>query len=208
MGVLLREMVAMTIDELKSVLHDIISKYFQDTQIVWAEQLKLVKPSLPFILLKLRNLRFTQHTINVVKNGVPCAYQPSQTMLELQLFTRGGTVTIEDEDGESVVSVNTALNDIMDLTKYLTSEYADELYEKYDICIRAEGEAQDVSEVVDTNYEYRAFQEYIIDFQQTCNGRAGISRKDWSPTASGGGTKELAESEIGEITKVSIENKT
>lgn len=198
----------MTIDELRLALVDIIEEYFPDTQIVWSEQQKLVKPSGTFIRLKLRNLGFTQHSINVVENDAPCAYKPSQTRLEVQLFTHGGKMSVKEDGEEYEVSVNTALNDIMDLTNYLTSEYADALYEKYDISIRADGDAQDVSEVVDTNYEYRALQEYIVDFMQTCNGRAGISRDNWTPTASGGGTKELAESEIEEIADVSLDMKT
>lgn len=198
----------MTIDELRNAIYEVISTYFRDALVIWSEQRKAVKPSGTFITLKLRNLGFTQHSINVVENDAPCAYKPSKTTLEVQLFTHGGKMTFEEDGEEYEASVNTALNDIMDLTNYLTSDYADALYEKYDICIQAEGDAQDASDVVDTNYEYRAFQEYIVDFQQTCNGRAGISRDDWEPTASGGGTKELAESEIGEIADVSLDMKT
>lgn len=195
----------MTIEEVKDALVEIISTYFPTTQIVWAEQRKLVKPSGTFIQLKLRNLGASLHSIKETENDVLCGYKPSKTMLEVQLFTRGATKTFV-EDGEKVkVSVNTALNDIMELTNFLTSEYADTFYEKYDICVRPEGEAQDVSGLVDTSYEYRAMQEYGVEFVQTVQGYAGISRDNWQPTASGGGTEELANSEIPELDAGSIE---
>lgn len=195
----------MTIEEVKDALVEIISTYFPTTQIVWAEQRKLVKPSGTFIQLKLRNLGASLHSIKETENVVLCGYKPSKTMLEVQLFTRGATKTFV-EGGEKVkVSVNTALNDIMELTNFLTSEYADAFYEKYDICVRQEGEAQDVSGLVDTSYEYRAMQEYVVEFVQTVQGYAGISRDNWQPTASGGGTEELANSEIPELDAGSIE---
>ena len=195
----------MTIEEVKKALVEIIATYFPTTQIVWAEQRKLVKPSGTFIQLKLRNLGASLHSIKEVDNDVLCGYKPSKTMLEVQLFTKGAIQTFV-EDGEEVkVSVKTALNDIMELTNFLTSEYADAFYEKYDIAVIPEGDAQDASGLVDTAYEYRAMQEYVVEFTQTVQGFAGISREDWHPTASGGGTEELAKSEIPELDAGSIE---
>lgn len=183
----------MTITELHKVLHEIIAEYFPNTPVIWAEQRKLVKPSGTFITLKLRNLTATQHSIKVTENDVPMSYKPFKMMLELQLFTHGGEETLT-VDGETVtISVNTALNDIADLTNFLTSEYADAFYTKHDISLRPEGEAKDVTGLVDTVYEYRAMQEYIVEFTQSLNGRAGITRENWKPTASGGGTERLAE---------------
>ena len=48
-------------------------------------------------------------------------------------------------------------------------------------------------------------QEYVVEFVQTVQGYAGISRDDWKPTASGGGTEELENSEIPELDAGSIE---
>lgn len=195
----------MTIEEVKDALVEIISTYFPMIDIVWAEQRKLVKPSGTFIQLKLRNLGASLHSIKEMENDVLCGYKPSKMMLEAQLFTRGATDTLDVGGKEVKISVNTALNDIMELTNFLTSDYADAFYEKYDICVRPEGEAQDVSGLVDTSYEYRAMQEYVVEFVQTVQGYAGISRDGWQPTASGGGTEELANSEIPELDAGSIE---
>lgn len=194
----------MTINELRTALYDIISEYFPNTQILWSEQRELVKPSKDFILLKLRNYSRPKHLINQTENNAPIGYYSVKMGLELQLFTHGGIKTIEEDGEKYQVSVNTALNDLMDLTAYLTSEYADEIAAKYDIFIDAEGDAQDVSEVVDTDYEYRAFQEYTVAFTMTSEGLAGISRTNWKPTASGGGTKELAEKAVEGIEPSSV----
>lgn len=197
----------MTIEELKDVLCEIIGTYFPTIDIVWAEQRKLVKPSGTFIQLKLRNSGASLFSIKGTGTDALCGYKPSKTMLEVQLFTHGAIRTSIIDGQEVRESVNTALNDITELTNFLTSEYADEFYEKYDICVRPEGDAQDVSGLVDTTYEYRAMQEYVIDYMQTVKGKANITRADWQPTASGGGTKELAGMEIPEIDAGSIEIK-
>ena len=197
----------MTVSELQTVLHEIIAEYFPNTPIIWAEQRKLVKPSGTFITLKLRNLTATQHSIKVTENNAPVSYKPSKMMLELQLFTHGNDERIIVDGEELTISVNTALNDIADLTNFLTSEYADAFYTKHDIALRPEGDTQDVSGLLDTNYEYRAMQEYVVEFTQTANGLAGITRKDWKPTASGGGTKELASQEAANLDADSIDIK-
>ncbi len=190
----------MTIDELKEVLTAIFTEYFPNTPIVWAEQKKLVKPSRDFITLKLRNFERPKHQITNTENGVPIGYYAVKTQLTVQLFTHGATKTVTSGDGTKCkVSVNTALNDLMDFDNFLRSEYGDELQDKYDVFLDAEGMAQDVSEVVDTNYEYRAYQEYTVTFTATTEGAAGISRENWKPTASGGGTKELADKAIDDI---------
>lgn len=197
----------MTVNELQKVLHDLIAEYFPNTPIVWSEQRKLVKPSGTFITLKLRNLTVTQHSIKVTENGAPVNYKQSKMMLELQLFTHGGEETITEDREKVNVSINTALNDVADLTNYLTSDYADVFYTKHDIALYPEGEARDISGVVDTSYEYRAMQEYVIEFTQTANGLAGISRENWKPTASGGGTTELAAKEAENLDAESIDIK-
>lgn len=194
----------MTPKELRETIRSIIGEYFPNTDIVWAEQKELVKPKNTFLMLTMRNLDFVQHPITVEENGENVIYRPSSVMLEVQLFTKGSTEYLEVEGRLVRVSVNTALTDLMDLANYLTSTYANELYDKYNIAIRAEGGIQDVSGVVDSDYEYRARQDFVVDFMQTCNGRAGISRDDWQPTASGGGTQELADSNLGEIDNVDI----
>lgn len=189
----------MIIDELKTALIDIFTVYFPETTIVWSEQKKLVKPSGDFITLKLRNYERPKHSINLLNNNAPTDYYRVTTQLTVQLFTHGAKKKITVDGVEQKVSVNTALTDLMDFDNFLRSEYGNGLQDDYDICIDAEGMAQDVSEVVDTNYEYRAYQEYNVTFTTSSTGAAGISRENWKPTASGGGTEELANKTIQSI---------
>jgi len=183
----------MRVSELKDVLFDIIATYYPNTVIRWSKQKRAVKPSGDFIQLNLAPIEFSNHTNKELQNDAPIGYIESKTRLEVQIFTHGKKRVISDSDGSITITENTALDDIMELTKFLTSDYADSYYREHDISVQADGPAQDISEVLDEDYEYRAFQEYIVFFNQTQAGYAGISRRNWEPTASGGGTKELAE---------------
>lgn len=186
----------MKVSELKDALYGIIATYYPKTEIRWGKQKRAVKPLGDFIQLKLAPIEFSNHTNEELQNDAPIGYIASTTHLEVQLFTHGRKKTIT-EDGESItITENTALDDIMDLTKFLTSNYADDYYREHDFSIVADGPAQDVSEVLDEDYEYRAFQEYLVFFNQTQTGYAGISDTAWKPTASGGGTKELADKQM------------
>ena len=196
----------MTIEELKDALFAIISEYFPSAQTRWAEQRNAVKAAQSFLLLRLGTVSINQHPIEEYVDGKYVGYVPSSVRLEVQLFTHGKKQKVKTKDGAiAAFETNTALADIMDLSFYLTSMYADELSEKYDIAIRTEGEASDNSQIVDNVWEYRAMQEYVVDFMQTKSGLAGISKDEWVPTASGGGTKELADKAVQELDADGIE---
>lgn len=196
----------MTVEELKTALVKIIGTYYKK-YIVWSEQSKLVKPDENFMSLKLDNIKYDRFTVMTSDEDGFYSYRSSSATLEVQLFSHGETRTVEDDGVEYEASVNTALNDILDLVNFLTSDYANALYEHYDIAILPEGYARDITGFVDTNYEYRAIQEFTVYFTQTANGDAGISRDDWKATASGGGTQELADRQVQKIDAVDIENK-
>ena len=183
----------MKVSELKDVLVDLIAIYYPNTEIRWGKQKRAVKPSGDFIQLNLAPINFSNHSNEELQNNAQIGYIESKTRLEVQLFTHGAKKTITDSDGTFTIVENTALDDMMELTKFLTSKYADDYYREHDISVQAEGAAQDISEVLDEDYEYRAFQEYTVFFNQTQEGYAGISNSNWKPTASGGGTKELAD---------------
>jgi len=42
----------MEIPELRDALLDIVSSFFAETEVIWAEQQQTVKPSLPFVMIK------------------------------------------------------------------------------------------------------------------------------------------------------------
>lgn len=192
------------INTLRNVLFEIIQGYFGGAVVLWAEQ-KSVKTDLPLIRLKLKSLSHPSHYINVNENDASKSYIPATMRLEVQLFTHGDKQITTEGQEEYEIAVNTAVADIEDLTMFLTSQYADSLYELYDIAIRKEGNAIDVSAVQDNRYEYRAMQEYLVDFIMSMDGFAGISRPEWQQTPSGGGTLPLASIPIDEVDADTLE---
>lgn len=191
----------MRINELRSHVYDIIAEYFAGAAVIWAEN-KYVKPNLPFITLKMDNLSYAQHYITESDTDVSTNCKPSKIRLEVQLFTQGQEV--EDEDGDTYYE-NTAINDMADFLSYIDSDYVLNICDGLDISITTEGDIQDVSALLnDTQYEFRAMQEFFVTFLQTSQGFAGIGREHWEQTASGGGTERLASMQTGTIERVEI----
>lgn len=191
----------MTVDKLKDSLYEIIQGYFTGAEVAWSEQ-NAVKSTNPLIRLKLGSVKRASYFINQVDNDVPCGYIPSTTILTVDLFTHGEEIV--DEEGFAIY-VNTAISDMEDFINYLQSPHIDDMCERLNISIRTEGDAKDTSAVLDNDYSYRAMQEFVVNFVQETRGYAGISRDNWKPTSSGGGTVELANKELTYIEKVNIE---
>lgn len=192
----------MTVEELRNVLWVIISEYFKGAIVRWSEA-KGVKSMQPLVTLKLNNFVPTQHYITDEENGEYIAVKPFYAYLDVQLFTHGRKQT--DNDG-NIYYVNTAASDMVAFSHYMQSDFATELFDKYNISVRTEGSVNDISAVVDTAYEYRAMQQFVVNFLSESRGKAGIAPiggAEFTPTASGGGTPQLAELEIGEFEKVS-----
>lgn len=191
----------MTVEELRDSLFDIISGYFTEACILWGEH-NNVNPTEPFVRLKLGSIKRPQHFIQLYSDEQHDSHIPSTCMLEVELFTNGRKRN--DEDGDSYY-VNTALDDMADFVNYMVSPYADELYSEHNISIRPEGDIRDTSAVLDSDYQYRAMQEFVVDFMQVSKGYAGISRGSWEPTPSGGGTQELSDMPINNIEQVEFQ---
>ena len=191
----------MTVNELKDALYDIIQGYFAGAEVAWSEQ-NAVKSLNPLIRLKLGSIKRPLYFINETQNNAPSGYIASTTMLTVDLFTHGEKIT--DEDGDTIY-VNTAMDDMADFLNYIMSPYVDDLCENLNISIRPEGDIKDTSAVVDNDYSYRSMLEFVVSFVQETNGYAGISRENWKPTPSGGGTEELANKELATVDNVAID---
>jgi hypothetical protein len=182
----------MTIDELKQSIYKIVSTYFKGAIVAWGTQKgKAVKPLLSFVQLTLGDVNYTQHASSVTDEDSGEIYKviPSYCTLTVDLYTHGKKVNV----GEDTFYENSALNDMLDFVGYMMSDYVLELCDEYNISVRTEGRAMDTSAVVDTSYEYRSRQVFIVMFTQESHGYAGISKENWSQTSSGGGSKDLAE---------------
>lgn len=191
----------MTVRELKNALYEIIQGYFAGADVAWSEQ-NSVKSQNPLIRLKLSSVTRASYFINETINNAPTGYIASKTILTVDLFTHGKREV--DEEGYSYFE-NTAVDDMNDFVNYLSSPYIDEVCEMHNISIMPEGNVKDTSAVLDNDYSFRAMQEFVVSFVQETKGYAGISRDNWKPTPSGGGTEELANKELTTIDVVNIE---
>ncbi|MCD8201911.1 MAG: hypothetical protein LUD47_07595 [Clostridia bacterium] len=190
----------MTIEELKTAIYNITKECFADTNVMWEEEQKAVNPGVNLVTLKLLNVQRSTYFIETYEDDVVQS-QPSTANIRIQLFSKGEKRKVNG----GTIQVNTAVNDLIDFEHYLTSYYVvEELSEKYDIEIQPGTQVQDITAVLDTAYDYRATQDIVVTFTQHFTGWAGIARKDWKPTASGGGTSELANMQTGYIEDVEI----
>ncbi len=180
----------MRIDELRDAIVDVVSTYFRDAMVVWEGQRKAVRTGKNCVTLSLRSIESAQHYIRTATDGEYTDYQPSTARLTVQLFSHGATVQEKDGAGNAYsYSVNTALNDLAELDHFLISEEGLKLMDKYDMAMERSGILNDASAIADTNYEYRAIQEYEVYFTQHMKGMAGESEGQKIPTASGGGVE-------------------
>lgn len=147
----------MTFSELKDSLWDIIARYFNGAEVVWAET-NSPRPSLPFITLKTGSIRRHLHpTSETGKNGSYQRYFDTSTILEVNLYTKGAEPGYAP--GEIVSMENTAVGDLNDFVNYMSSEYVQGIVDDLGITITLMGDVRDVSGLLnDTSHEYRAME--------------------------------------------------
>lgn len=173
----------MTIGELREALREIVKQYFSGAAVKWTNENDL-KPTGPLVTLRLGNVHRELFAIHENREGHPVKLYHSRAMLEVNLYTPGGTGKLKP--GIRTKAVNTALNDMQDFLNYMDSDAVSGKLGRFDITVLPEGPAQDVSALVDgLQYEYRAMQEFTVDFTQNAAGLAGIIH---IPVKSGTGT--------------------
>lgn len=198
----------MTVNELKKWLHALVSMYFAGANVVWS-QTKMVKPLPALVTLRIGSVNRPLQPIVKVINGVSCGYYPSTATFEVNLYTKGAAVEVDD--GMVIPRENTAINDLLDFVNFINSAAVTDLCSLADINIMQYGDVRDVSAVINsTQWDYRAMVEFTVDFTQVAVGAMGISPESgaWKQTASGGGTKDLADTETGYFENVEIEEES
>ncbi len=190
----------MEIPELRDALLDIVSSFFTETEVIWAEQQQAVKPVLPFVMIKLNGISSARSAI-IPSDSSDQYCKPAATKFEVQLFTQG---KLHRGDG---YTENTASADMMDLIWYMDSQTIIDKCDHLDISIERSGDIIETTQLVDNQYEYRAMQEFDVRFTTSRCGRACISPeagKASFPNSSGGGTEQMASELTGTIEKVTI----
>lgn len=189
----------MTVQELKSTIYKIAQDYFGGAVAVWNKQTDRTKPQLPFLSIDVGNVHRTQHEISILRNDEFMGVLPSHVYVTFMLFTLGG------KRPNGTIYENTAANDLQDFINYLLSREVDDISTGYDVTFDMEGDVQDLTDLLDNDYQYAARQQMRVMFGQVVRGYADIRRDDWKPTASGGGTEEIASKLIYDIDKDKIE---
>lgn len=211
----------MTIGELRYVLHDVVKRYFVGASVKWINE-NNTKPAGPLVTLQLGNVHRELFSIMENRQGRLVKLYHSRAMLDVNLYTPGGTVKVQP--GMRPKAENTAVNDMQDFVSYMDSDYAMGLLDAADVAVLPEGPTMDVSSLIDNvKYEYRAMQQFTVEFTQNAAGVAGIihipaapetgeppdhpdgtlpdaqlpDSSSWEQTASGGGSQDLADLDTG-----------
>jgi hypothetical protein len=145
------------------------------------------------------------------------AAYPSDTTIQIDLFTKGKFVEIDENNN---YYENTAVADMLNLLNYLDSPATVNWCALNDISLFRQGAVSDVSEIVnDTQWQYRAFAELHVGFTDWTAEYQGVLSDNaivfdendepvsvdntvWEETDAGGGTEKLAKEETGYFEQV------
>lgn len=190
----------MEIPKLRDALLDIVSSFFTANEVIWAEQQQTVKPTLPFVMIKLSGISSARSAI-VPSDSSDLYCKPATAKLEVQLFTQG---KIHQDEG---YTENTVSADMMDFVWYIDSQTVIDKCTELDISIEKSGDILETTQLVDNQYEYRAMQEFDVSFTTSRRGRACITPETGKasfPNSSGGGTEDMASEKTGTIETVNF----
>lgn len=212
-----REVERLTLNQLKQAVFSHFSAYWGGATVAWSATNK-VKPLAPLITLQLGTVTRTTQPITQMVNGIVFSAYPSEVPLQVDLFTKGNTVNTP----EGSYAENTAVSDLLDFVNYLDSTATIEWSNQNNVGVSLMGGVQDLSEVInDSRWQYRAMSEIRLTFTQWAaeyngvlnessiifnkNGvPIGVNNANWQPTASGGGTEELARVKSGAFEETPI----
>lgn len=182
---------------LKEALYSLVSAYFAGASVLW-EYSDAAKPPLPLVTLHLGSVSASPHPCAGLTEGGGeiCARYLSRASFSVQLFTRGRRT----ESGETHYYEDTAAEDMAGFLLYMGSERTVEACGSMGISVEPSGETRVLSAALAPGYERRAFQEFSVLFLQEARGFAGVSGgENFVQTPSGGGTEELANMRMPEL---------
>ena len=201
----------MTTREARELVYKFMAQYFDGAAVIHAKQSDLVKPEAPLITLTTISVKRPQNPPMVIEDGVPVSFCPTTMVLQADLYTKGAPVELPPEypeyQGYTAPVENTAVNDLVEFCNFAGSEYAANWSDQHDVALAVSGQVMDTTSLINgSGYEFRATVELTLSFTERAAGYTGISDPEFRPTASGGGTYELAEESIGYFTEVEIKS--
>lgn len=166
----------MRVRQANDIFRNLTAEYFSKAETVFANQSRKAKPQIPLVTIKPGNVKRTAFSNNSLVGDTNISSYPSRIQYQIDLFTNG---TPYIEDGKTLYFENSAMDEIQSFVDFLNSEYTLMWCRKNDVSIAIEGDAQDLTGIVnDANYEFRSRISVLFYFTQTTVGSAAVFSED------------------------------
>ena len=219
--------------EAKKLVYELLRLFFAGADVTFSKQSNIVRPSAPLVTLTTISLKRPLYPPQKIVDGMPVSYYPTRMRMQVDLYTKGAPVDtapgyiipMENTALSDLTEFNNFLGSEYVVNWCHRHDVAlSPLGDAQDT----------TSLINDTAFEFRATLELEMDFTQKAVGYAGILNPssikhgsqqggspgvpapdddeagdvyiepEFTPSASGGGTEELAKESIGYFTEAEI----
>lgn len=164
----------MRVSRAKELFRSLTAQYFAGAEVTFTRQSRVAKPQTPLVTITPGNVKRPLAPVYKEVNGEMVGYYQSRISMQVDLFTNGLPV-VDDETGQTVAYENTAMDDMLAFADFLNSQYAIEWCHSHDVAISFDGDAQDLTGLVnDNNYEFRSRLPVLFYFTQKVVGYAAV----------------------------------
>ena len=163
----------MTLSNLKSLVHELVSLYFSEATVIFAKQSFAVKQKKPLVVLTFLSAERPQNPSTKTVDGRPVSFYSVSIPLQIDLFTSGKS---KEVDGAKTLAVeDTAEDDLLSFCDFLNSPFVIQWCHAHDIALLVPNVVQNMTDLInDTNYEFRAMVEITAKFTMEAIGYTGI----------------------------------
>ena len=178
--------------EARELFRQLTARYFAGATVTFSNQSRVAKPRVPLVTITPGIVRRPTAANYSMTDDEVVGHYLYRITFQVDLFTHGAPV-VDDETGETVAYVNTAMDDMLSFADFLNSDYAIRWCHVNDVSILIDGDVQDLTGVVnDTNYEYRARMSVLFYFTQKAVGPTAVLKESsiQYPDGEGGYTPE------------------
>lgn len=166
----------MRVSEVNRLFRELTEEFFASANVVFANQSRTAKSKIPLVTIRPGNVKRPHSPSYMMLDGVSVGYYQSRISFTVDLFTHGSPVY----KGDTIVAYeNTALDDMLSYADFINSEHTVEWCRDKDVSILIEGDAQDLTGIVnDNNYEFRSRLTVLFYFTQKAVGSAAVWAED------------------------------
>ena len=164
----------MRVKTAKELFRQITKVYFNEANVIFAQQSRAAKPKLNLVVITPGVIRRPyMANYGASKEELIGSYETRMSII-VDYFSKGTPIT--DASTDAVVAYdNTAMDEMIGFANYLNSKYVTDWCYMNDVAITIDDDAQDLTGIVnDNNYEYRARLSVQFYFTQRAVGQAAI----------------------------------